>query len=96
MANKLDMKALAKQQAERRAGLKATEAVIKSDSGDAPVVPVRKSSAGRKAKYTQDNPRHNMTLALTEDAWTKIKIVAVKRKTTPSAMIMEFIESLDE
>ena len=103
---KIDMKALAKQQAERRNSLRATEEAIKSDEPvKAPVsatVPdsdnavQEVSTRGRKPKYSKENPRHNMTLALTEEAWMKIKIVAVKRKTTPSALILDFINGLKE
>lgn len=96
---KIDMKTLAKQQAERRNSLRVTEEAIKSDEPvKAPVdnAVQEASTRGRKPKYSKDNPRHNMTLALTEEAWMKIKIVAVKRKTTPSALILDFINGLEE
>ena len=52
----------------------------------------KKSRVGRPAKYTKNNPRATMTLAITSNHRDKIKLYAMQNHTTVSELFMQWID----
>ena len=50
------------------------------------------SRVGRPAKYTKNNPRATMTLAITANHRDKIKLYAMQNHTTVSELFMQWID----
>ena len=50
------------------------------------------SRVGRPAKYTKNNPRATMTLAITANHRDKIKLYAIQNHTTVSELFMQWID----
>ena len=50
------------------------------------------SRVGRPAKYTKNNPRATMTLAITSNHRDKIKLYAMQNHTTVSELFMQWID----
>lgn len=52
------------------------------------------SRIGRPTKYTKNNPRTTMTLAITENHKNKIKLYAMQKHTTVSELFMQWIDKI--
>ena len=74
-----------KEQAAKKAAASSGTAYVAKDDE-------KTSRVGRPAKYTKNNPRATMTLAITSNHRDKIKLYAMQNHTTVSELFMQWID----
>lgn len=76
-----------KEQAAKKAAARSGTAYVAKAEDDE-----KTSRVGRPAKYTKNNPRATMTLAITANHRDKIKLYAMQNHTTVSELFMQWID----